>query len=227
MSKRLDLTGQRFGRWLVLSYAGGSKWACRCDCGTEKAVHGSSLRRGISNGCIKCHPAIGNRRTHGEKRTRLYTIWSRMIGRCENSNDEGFPRYGGRGIRVCAEWRQSFEAFRDWALASGYTDRLTIDRRENDGDYEPGNCRWATYTEQNRNRRDNKPIVYQGETVLISELAERHGLPADVVKNRIRRYGWPIEKALSTPVQPRVRREPWKALGISQSTYYRRKQASA
>lgn len=204
MSKRIELAGQRFGRWTVLSYAGAQKWHCRCACGTEKAVYGSSLRAGRSAGCLKCHPALGNRRTHGQSKTRLYNIWCGMIARCENPNERAFSIYGGRGVSVCAKWRASFESFRDWAIANGYSDVLTIDRYPNNsGDYEPGNCRWATYTEQNRNRRDNNPIVYQGRLVLISELAEKYDMPADVVKNRIRRYGWTIEDALTTPVRPR------------------------
>ena len=204
MTSRIDLAGRRFGRWTVLSYAGNSQWFCKCQCGTQKKVHGGSLRSGQTHGCVKCHLERGNRRTHGQKRTRLYNIWCGMKARCQNPNEPAYPRYGGRGISVCDQWRHSFEVFRDWALAHGYEDHLTIDRTRNNGPYEPDNCRWATYTEQNRNRRDNKPIIYQGETLLISELAERYQLPADVVKNRIRRYGWPIEKAISTPVRPRA-----------------------
>jgi len=203
MTARIDLTGAHFGRWTILSHCGGKKWLCRCACGAEKKVDGSSLRAGRSAGCIKCHTATGTRRTHGGKGSRLYTIWSRMIGRCENPKDAAYNRYGGRGINVCHEWRNSFEAFRNWALTNGYAQDLTIDRKNNNGHYEPNNCRWATYTEQNRNRRDNKSIVYMGERLLIPELAERHGLPADIVKNRIRRYGWSIERAISTPVGPR------------------------
>lgn len=203
MSARIDMVGQRFGRWTVLSYSGNRTWRCRCDCGTEKNVHGASLRRGATQGCISCHPALGNRLTHGEKRTRLYTIWSGMIDRCENPNADAYPRYGGRGITVCQEWRSSFEVFRDWAHSNGYADHLTIDRIENADGYRPGNCRWATYAQQNRNYGRNNPIEYQGRTVLIGDLAAEHGLPADIVKNRIRRYGWTIEKALSTPVLPK------------------------
>jgi hypothetical protein len=126
-----------------------------------------------------------------------------MIDRCENPNADAYPRYGGRGITVCQEWRSSFEVFRDWAHSNGYADHLTIDRIENADGYRPGNCRWATYAQQNRNYGRNNPIEYQGRTVLIGDLAAEHGLPADIVKNRIRRYGWTIEKALSTPVLPK------------------------
>ncbi len=203
MVARIDLAGQRFGRWLVLSYTGEMRWLCRCDCGTEKDVHGASLRRGATQGCISCHPALGNRRTHGERRTRLYNIWSGMIYRCENPNADAYLRYGGRGISICPEWRSSYESFRDWARSNGYAAHLTIDRINNDRGYEPNNCRWATFAEQNRNYGRNRPIEYQGRTVLIGDLAVEHGLPADIVKNRVRRYGWTIEKALSTPVLPK------------------------
>ena len=156
---------------------------------------------------------------HGQ---RLYTIWGRMKGRCENPNDQRFADYGGRGIKVCDEWRADFAVFSEWALRSGYAPDLTIDRfPDKDGDYEPANCRWATYTQQNRNRRDNKPIIHNGETVLIPVLAERCGLPADIVKNRINRYGWPVEVALATPVAARIKREPWVAAGMSRSSWYR------
>ncbi len=158
---------------------------------------------------------------HGQKRTRLYAIWSGMIARCENPKERAYPRYGGRGIAIHPAWRVDFLEFKSWAEANGYADHLTLDRKDNDGPYAPLNCRWATYIEQNRNRRDNKPVIYKGETVLIPVLAERHGLPADIVKNRIARYGWTIESALTTPVAIRVKREPWVAAGMSRSTWYR------
>jgi hypothetical protein len=160
--------------------------------------------------------------THGQSRTRLYTTWSKMKGRCLNSNDQRFDYYGGRGIKVCRSWMRSFEAFRQWAMAHGYESHLTIDRFPNkNGDYEPSNCRWATYAEQNRNRRDNNPITHNGEVVLISVLAERHDMPADVVKNRIRRYGWTVEESLAMPVREKKKHEPWIADGMSRSSWYR------
>lgn len=101
---------------------------------------------------------------------------------------------------MCPEWRSSFEAFRDWARANGYADSLTIDRRDNNGDYEPGNCRWATYAEQNRNYGRNRPVEYQGRTMLVCDLAEEVGLPQNILKNRVFRYGWSVEEAVSTHV---------------------------
>lgn len=126
-----------------------------------------------------------------------------MKGRCENLADPAYARYGGRGITVCEEWRFSFPAFHDWALGAGYAAHLTIDRIDNDRGYETANCRWSTRLEQNRNRRDNRRVEFRGQMWLASEIAEHVGLPADVVKNRIWRYGWPVELAAMTPVQPR------------------------
>jgi hypothetical protein len=129
-----------------------------------------------------------------------------MKGRCQNPNDPAFDRYGGRGISVCAAW-QDYATFRSWALASGYDRHLTIDRYPNKhGNYEPGNCRWATYKQQNRNRQYHRPITHNGETLLVSELAERVGRPSDVLKNRIHRYGWSIERALTTPIRVKAAR---------------------
>lgn len=200
MSARIDLSGCRFGRWQVLHYVGRQKWQCRCDCGITRDVDGSSLRRNITAGCNACSPNRGSRRTHGQRNTRLYNIWCKMKSRCENERDAAFPRYGGRQIRVCSEWRKDFQAFRIWAEANGYQPQLTINRKNNDGHYEPDNCEWATYAEQNRNYSRNRPILHNGRYVLIGDLAAEYGLPSDVVKNRVRRYGWPLVRALNTPV---------------------------
>ena len=163
---------------------------------------------------------------HGGKGTRLYRIWCKMRQRCNDQNDPAFSRYGGRGIRVCMEWND-FTAFRAWALANGYADHLTIDRIENGDGYWPGNCRWATYAEQNRNYSRNRPIEHGGRKALIGDFANEAGLPADIVKNRVRRYGWTMEDALSVPVQSRQKREPWVDHGMSRSAYYRAKKAGA
>lgn len=159
---------------------------------------------------------------HGGKGTRLYNIWCKMIARCENPSDAAYPRYGGAGITICREWRESFEVFRDWALANGYEPHLTIDRYpDQDGGYLPSNCRWATYAQQNRNYSRNRPVIFRGREVLVCDLAAEVGLPQDIIKNRIFRYGWDIEAAVSTPVCHRVKNEPWKESGMSRSAWYR------
>lgn len=198
MTARENLVGRRFGRWTALSYAGDRKWLCRCDCGTEKDVFTGSLTHGKSAGCIKCNPGLGHRKTHGAKRTRLYTIWSGMKRRCENANDEAYSNYGGRGIAICAEWRTDFVAFQTWAWAAGYRSTLTIDRENNDGNYEPGNCRWATYQAQGRNRRGNVRVDWDGETITLVELSERTGVSYDLLKQRLHR-GWEVGRAVSEP----------------------------
>lgn len=161
MGKYIDLTGQRFGRWTVIRYAGynkGVQWECVCDCSVRRLVNGQSLRDGRSTSCgcwaredtAKRKPAT----THGGYHTRLYCIWHGMKQRTSPScSKKQYPLYYGKGIRTCEEWAKSFEAFRDWALAHGYRDDLSIDRINGDGNYEPGNCRWVTMQEQSRHRR--------------------------------------------------------------------------
>lgn len=200
--KTIDLTGKKFGQWTVIAYAGEKHWLCQCACGTEKSVHGGSLRYGRSNGCIKCSPERKPKPKHGEAGTRLYKIWRGMLYRCYNPNYKSYARYGGRGISVCPEWRDCYEAFRDWAKANGYAGHLTIDREDNNGNYEPGNCRWATRREQNRNRSDNKPVFYNGKTMFICDLAKERGLDPNLIRARLS-VGWSLERAISTPRRTR------------------------
>jgi len=167
MSAPRNLVGQRFGRLLVIAGGGSLNerrlWLCRCDCGTECSARTDILTRDRaakrSCGCLRRETMarIGSKNgTHRLSRTAEYRSWARMIHRCHNSKDNRFEYYGGRGIVVCRRWRESFEAFlADMGAKPG--PRYTIDRYpDRDGDYEPSNCRWATYTEQNRNRRPFK-----------------------------------------------------------------------
>lgn len=127
---------------------------------------------------------------------RLYGIWTGIKGRTQNHNNKCYKNYGGRGITVCDEWENSYEAFRDWALANGYQDDLTIDRIDNDGNYCPENCRWVDRITQNNNRRSNHFITHNGETKTITQWARETGLNSQIISGRLK-LGWSIEDALS------------------------------
>lgn len=137
---------------------------------------------------------------------RLRRIYDRMRSRCYNPAASKYEYYGGKGITICEEWRQSFQAFEAWALAHGYADTLTIDRKDGNGPYSPSNCRWATWKEQGRNRSNNHLLTYDGQTMPIAEFAERYGIPEKALYKRIER-GWGAERALTTPVRPHKRRK--------------------
>lgn len=153
------MTGKRFGRLVVLSMDRAEKkngrfWLCRCDCGNLTVVRETDLRRGNTKscGCLRKERL----QIHGDRYTRLYNIWKGMKKRCGYQKAVNYKNYGGRGIKVCSAWEKSFSAFREWALQNGYQDDLTIDRVDNNGNYEPGNCRWVTMKEQNHNKRSKK-----------------------------------------------------------------------
>ena len=206
MKKVKDLTGQRFGRLVVIGIDPDSVrktyWYCRCDCGNTKKVRSDSLQSGRirSCGCLKkeqdkenlINDSIRKSSAYGEKvgTTRLYHIWSAMKGRCKNPHDARYHRYGGRGISVCEEWSEDFGSFRKWALENGYDDSLTIDRIDNDGCYEPSNCRWVTQKQQSNNRSTNIKITIGNSTRTLKEWCTIFDVDASVVYQRYKRNGF-------------------------------------
>ncbi len=199
-----DLTGQQFDLWTVLHEAprrnGKVRWLCRCECGRERAVVATRLICGRSRccGCRRVRPlGIVCGKKHGLSRTVEYAAWQQMRGRCTNSARRDFHRYGGRGIIVCERW-QSFEAFYE-DMGPRPTSQHSIERRENDGHYDPGNCYWATRKQQARNRRTNRLLTFNGETRCLTEWAEILGMRPITLTSRMR-AGWPVESALTMPV---------------------------
>ena len=196
-SRVLDLVGKRFGRLTVIKKAeskpdGRVRWLCKCDCGKEKIILGQLLRDGMTQSCgclwfetmLKANTKHGYSR-RGKNKSRLSNIHRGMIERCENKNSIEYHRYGARGIKICDEWHD-LKIFADWAIANGYSDDLTLDRINNDGNYCPENCRWATTREQSNNKRNTVYVTIEGETLPLQFAAEKYNCPRYRIVNRLR-----------------------------------------
>jgi hypothetical protein len=204
-AKPRNLMGLKVGRLTIVEFIGhlprGSQnyWRCECECGGEKVVAASQLSRGKcrSCGCLEYENQCESTKTHGLSHVPEYEIWCDMRKRCSNPKHKFWHRYGGRGISVCERW-QSFENF--YADMGPRPSALhKIDRNNNDGDYEPGNCTWELQKAQARNTSTNRRIEYNGQVRCMTEWAEIYGLTVSALHQRLTRLKWPIEKALLTP----------------------------
>lgn len=196
-----DISGQKFGRLTALhrlyNLKGHTKWLCVCECGNLAEVFITNLTSGDTNscGCLQKESVVERFTKHGKRYTRLYRILNGMKNRCYNKTVPQYPNYGGRGIKVCDEWLNDFEAFYTWSKDNGYSDNLSIDRIDVNGNYEPNNCRWVTQKQQMRNTRVNKCFTYKGETHCLKEWCEILGLNYNTVTTHISR-NWTINEAL-------------------------------
>lgn len=195
-----QLAGKRFGLLTVLDRHEARNnvryWLCRCDCGNEKFIATASLMKGATTAC-GCRQFGGWHRTHGMTHTRIFRIWKGMKTRCTNPNATGYHNYGGRGVKVCPEWMASFEAF--YAdMAATYQDHLTIERKNYDLGYEPGNCIWITKSEQGRNSRKLVIIDTPKGPMHLSEAARAFEISLSSLWRRVNR-GWPAERLFDPP----------------------------
>lgn len=207
--KGKDITGKRFGKLVAIEPVGKTAvgniiWRCKCDCGNEKNVSTKDLGHGTSScGCYakEVHSAIATK--HGKSHSRIYNVHRAMMGRCYNPNAHEYENYGGRGIEVCEEWHD-FKNFLEWAMKNGYDENskkqseCTLDRIDHNGNYEPSNCRFVPMKTQQRNRRSNVMITYNGETHCMSEWAEIAGIRYGTFVKRLQ-AGWSMEKAMNKP----------------------------
>lgn len=202
---KLELKGQRFGRLTVIEYAGSKNyktlWLCKCDCGKEKVVKGQDLKRGSTRscGCLRDEAVKNQKQMYpvDVRIKRLRHIWHGMMRRCNDPGQKYYHRYGGRGISVCDEWKD-YVVFARWAINNGYSDELKIDRIDNNGNYEPGNCRWVTEKQQHNNTSRCRFVTINGEKKTITEWAEENGIDPNTVFTRLGK-GMNLDEALTKP----------------------------
>lgn len=196
MMRLIDITGKRFSKLIAIECAYKTKkvhfWRFKCDCGNESIIRKADVMHGKTQSCGCFLREV--RTTYNCHNERLYKIWRGMLKRCYQVHTKDYQRYGIKGIKVCDEWKSDYIAFKGWSLSSGYTDELSIDRIDNNGNYESSNCRWTTYKIQNRNRGVyNTVIVFNGEEKTIAEWAEIANLPSRLLRQRLSK-GWHVNK---------------------------------
>lgn len=207
MNKNENIIGKKFGKLTVLEELKSTKkgdWhkhlKCLCECGRISYPTKTEVLNGRvkSCGCRIREIAKKLNTTHGLSKTRIYNIWQGIKARCFNKNLKGYKNYGGRGVIICNEWLANFMNFYNWSINNGYQDNLTIDRIDNNGNYEPNNCRWVDMKTQQKNRTNNNLITYNGKTLCLIEWERITGIKSNTIRERIKR-GWTIKQALETP----------------------------
>lgn len=207
-----NLVGQRFNHFLVLSRSEDKirkngkhivQWKCQCDCGNIRYLSTTELKSNKckSCGCMHDYYSRINNTQHGDSHQRLYNIWLGMKARCFNEKDYHYKWYGGRGISMDKQWVNNYKSFKEWALSNGYNDKLTIDRINPNGNYEPLNCRWVDMKVQSNNRRNNRKIKAFGLELTLGQWSRITGLPSSTIRRRIDSNKYSPDNALSTPTR--------------------------
>jgi hypothetical protein len=199
----VPMIGTKWGNWTVLehdlekSVKRHTYYKCVCDCGTIKTVRADMLRNGVSKscGCFKKEQQSQRAKVHGLYQHPLNKRWITMNQRCTNPNVNRYERYGGRGLKVCDEWKNDFLAFYNWSMENGYSSKMTLDRINNDGDYCPENCRYISNKEQQFNKSTNHYVEIEGVSKTIYEWCEEYGVNRNLFNWRLR-YGWTGKKLL-------------------------------
>lgn len=203
MGFRKDLTGRIFGDMTVLRFSfsrkNSSYWECKCDCGVVKSVRGSHLTGGKTKTC-GCYLKKGMNTKHKMCRTPEYKSWCKIKERCNNPKSKDYKNYGGRGIIICPEWNDSFQLFYDH-VGRKPSSKHSIDRINNNGNYEPNNVRWSTRIEQNNNSRKNVFLEYNGDRKTIAQWARTIKIDPKTLRTRIKDLKWTTEKALTQPLR--------------------------
>lgn len=208
-SRTTTLVGQIYGYLTVFSYIGvyanekTSIWLCQCKCGTFLIVRRPALRSGHTKSCGCLNDEVRQRaKTHGQSHHPLYPMWKQMKQRCENPRNDSYARYGGRGIKVCGRWLKFENFLAD--MGKRPTSKHSIERRNNNKNYEPSNCYWATRAEQNSNTSYNRFLEYRGERLTLTQWANRIGISHSGIQKRLK-LGWSVEQILTTPVKTQYR----------------------